>query len=292
MEIISYISFDDLTDLLGRNEETIDSLKKMWADSMKQCKCKHNKITYDDFLILMKGQTRESHRPSLVWGDQKANLVLSEIEDSLQGLSKSAHFGGRRRESETNPILEKSEEESDEKDLGLSQEKQRNWYHRKRSKSFDDLPTPETSFMEENNDISSKRLSVPNVRMRPSMVNGQTDSVRWIADECRKPLIANREQYKKHRDLRMALLEASKDFDIKCQARRAAMEGKELGSPVEGAGLIMKRGACTPKHVEYAHQQALLEAAVRRGGRQGHRRRKTQSDVTGMLTSEAADNAS
>lgn len=48
----------------------------------------------------------------------------------------------------------------------------------------------------------------------------------------------------------------------------------------------MKRGESTPKHIEDAHQEALFDAAVRRDGRrgQGHKRRKTQSDVTEMMT--------
>ena len=33
---------------------------KMWGDSMKAVNCSEARITYDDFLLLMKGQTREA----------------------------------------------------------------------------------------------------------------------------------------------------------------------------------------------------------------------------------------
>lgn len=57
-----YIRFADLTNLLGSSPETVDSLKKMWNESMQQCKCEDDRISYEDFLALMKGQKRESHR--------------------------------------------------------------------------------------------------------------------------------------------------------------------------------------------------------------------------------------
>lgn len=54
-----YISFDNVMDLMGRDGlESEDQMKEMWSDSMKACNCKNARITYDDFLLLMKGQTR------------------------------------------------------------------------------------------------------------------------------------------------------------------------------------------------------------------------------------------
>lgn len=49
--------------------------------------------------------------------------------------------------------------------------------------------------------------------------------MKWMPEEARVPLTANKAQYRKHRDLRMALLAASRDFDIKSRATRAALEG-------------------------------------------------------------------
>jgi len=53
-----FITFDDVLDLMG-NDATEDSLKQMYADSLNQCQCKHSRISYDDFVLLMKGQTRD-----------------------------------------------------------------------------------------------------------------------------------------------------------------------------------------------------------------------------------------
>jgi len=65
-------------DLMGSDAlQSEDDMRRMWGDSIKAIKSKHARITYDDFLLLMKGQTKEgtpSHelerdleaRPSLV----------------------------------------------------------------------------------------------------------------------------------------------------------------------------------------------------------------------------------
>lgn len=48
-------------DLLGSDAlHSEDIMRKMWGDSMKEANCNQARITYDDFLLLMKGQTKES----------------------------------------------------------------------------------------------------------------------------------------------------------------------------------------------------------------------------------------
>ncbi|KAG7340507.1 serine/threonine protein kinase [Nitzschia inconspicua] len=54
-----YVTLDDIMDLVGSDSTNEESLRKMWGDSMKACKCSTARITYDDFLLIMKGQTRE-----------------------------------------------------------------------------------------------------------------------------------------------------------------------------------------------------------------------------------------
>eukprot|EP00592_Proboscia_alata_P026969 CAMPEP_0194444248 /NCGR_PEP_ID=MMETSP0176-20130528/127161_1 /TAXON_ID=216777 /ORGANISM="Proboscia alata, Strain PI-D3" /LENGTH=1036 /DNA_ID=CAMNT_0039270601 /DNA_START=128 /DNA_END=3238 /DNA_ORIENTATION=+ len=53
----NYITFDDVLDLMG-NDATEDSLKEMYIESLDQCQCQHSRITYEDFLLLMKGQSK------------------------------------------------------------------------------------------------------------------------------------------------------------------------------------------------------------------------------------------
>jgi hypothetical protein len=48
-------------DLLGSDAlHSEDIMRKMWGDSMRAVNCNTTRITYDDFLLLMKGQTRDA----------------------------------------------------------------------------------------------------------------------------------------------------------------------------------------------------------------------------------------
>jgi len=52
----NYITLDDVLNLMG-NDGKKDDLKQMYDDSLDQCQCTQSRITYEDFLLLMKGQT-------------------------------------------------------------------------------------------------------------------------------------------------------------------------------------------------------------------------------------------
>lgn len=55
-----YITFDNVMDLLGDEAfETEDAMLNCWAESMKDVDCKTALITYEDFILLMKGQNRD-----------------------------------------------------------------------------------------------------------------------------------------------------------------------------------------------------------------------------------------
>ena len=55
-----YIIFENVMDLLGNDAlESEDTMRSMWGDSMKACNSKSAQITYDDFLLLMNGQTKQ-----------------------------------------------------------------------------------------------------------------------------------------------------------------------------------------------------------------------------------------
>jgi len=59
-----YINLDNVMDLLGSNgvENGRDAIQMMFEDCLKSCNAENARITYDDFLLLMKGQTREPHK--------------------------------------------------------------------------------------------------------------------------------------------------------------------------------------------------------------------------------------
>jgi len=60
----NYITLDDVLNLMG-NDGKQDDLKQMYDDSLDQCQCTQSRITYEDFLLLMKGQTikRDASNP-------------------------------------------------------------------------------------------------------------------------------------------------------------------------------------------------------------------------------------
>jgi len=86
-----YISFDDVLDLMG-SDATEETLRIMYQDSLKTCRSQHARITYEDFLLLMKGQTREG----FIKGEVQHSPVVSsrkqrmkpENEFSLDGSPK------------------------------------------------------------------------------------------------------------------------------------------------------------------------------------------------------------
>ena len=117
-------------------------------------------------------------------------------------------------------------------------------------------------------------------------------------------LVANRQLYRAHRHMRMAVLEASKRFEEQQAAHAREMILKEReGDDAEAsgfaqAGLVMRHGhhghvsseAIRQLMAENRKQQeAIVEKANRRGGRGRRSRKKTASDMSGMLSSMGQD---
>lgn len=122
------------------------------------------------------------------------------------------------------------------------------------------------------------------------------------SDDKLTPLVANRKLYRAHRQMRLAVLEASKRFEEE-QLRRTKAELQEAQQPSDqqpsdsrhfGAGLVMKRGK--KKEVSsdairslmserMSTQKTLVDIAARKGGRGRRARKKTVSDMSGMLLS-------
>lgn len=83
-----YVTLDDIMDLLGNDAlQSEDMMREMWGDSMKAVNCNQARITYEDFLLLMKGQTRESsesdisERPSSLKRLGSLRVVMEEKEE-------------------------------------------------------------------------------------------------------------------------------------------------------------------------------------------------------------------
>lgn len=251
-----YVTLDDLRDMLGNSAEA-HVLEKVWIESLNECKAHLDRITFSDFKRLMKGQPKATKNTS--------SQLLSE--KTLE------------------PVLEPVAEDQVERKGELSEEPPANGKPHGRSRSFDQRTHmwSSESKLNTNSDDDSLRSSNSLGRdaSRAVIITpfDEEESSKFLmtnpttANVKESPLVVNRALYRKHREMRLAVLEASKQFDIK----RKTMQFNSQ------AGLIMKRGAKAPDALEDKHTREMFEAAAQRGGRARRTRNKTVSDVTGMM---------
>lgn len=218
---------------------------------MQQCTAKDT-INFANFKKLMKGQPKEAVTPQSSFrrvgkgtGEfpERSLGILPEGE-SIEGSSGAFH--GTGIEEDTPLRFQKKKSRSHEFKTGVV---------------WDDL------------DRSA------NIAFLPS--KAEEDDKAEMSQTSASPLLANKALYRRHRGMRLAVLEASKQFDKK----RTDRQTKDL--PVQ-AGLIMKRGSMPPVELEDAHTRALFDAAAKRCGRSRRTKNKTVSDVTGMLIKSQA----
>lgn len=91
-------------DLMGSDAvQGEEALRKMWKESLKDCNCSAARITYDDFVLIMKGQTRdfETDAEGMKKSDSGQKLngawvhAVNKVDEKrnsnpkLEGLSKS-----------------------------------------------------------------------------------------------------------------------------------------------------------------------------------------------------------
>lgn len=79
-----------------------DMMREMWGDSMKAMNCSQARITYEDFLLLMKGQTRETtdvdalemvakHRNALEMSVSQLGVVMEERAEDMPATPPTIH---------------------------------------------------------------------------------------------------------------------------------------------------------------------------------------------------------
>ena len=114
---------------------------------------------------------------------------------------------------------------------------------------------------------------------------------RVVQDKTKSPLVINRTLYRAHREFRHTLTEACKRFEDE-QMRRAkeSLRAQESAGAKYTAGLVMRHGqALSDESIKKflaetkEQQQKKVDQANRRGGRGRHSRKKTTSDMSGML---------
>lgn len=122
-----------------------------------------------------------------------------------------------------------------------------------------------------------------------------------IKDDSLTPLVVNRKLYRAHRQMRLAVVEASKRFEDqqfkRTRSELMAQHDTDTKRPV-GAGLVMRRGHRKELSTDAIRKimgdrqsahQTLVDTAARRGGRGRRARKKTISDMSGMLLSISSD---
>jgi len=175
-------------------------------------------------------------------------------------------------------------------------------YVKRRSRSVGDEMDGEDPLAEKSEKKEEPHFEKDSRRamMLPEHDHNVTEIDALVKDETKSALVVNRKLYRAHRQMRLAVLEASKRFEEQ-QARHARdvilaqreSEGEE-DIKLYHAGLVMRHGhkrqvssesvkLLLKEHRE--KQQVLVEKATKRGGRGRRNRKKTCSDMSGMLFS-------
>jgi hypothetical protein len=256
------------------NVKEHEALEEIWSDSLKECKTRLNRITFEDFKALMKGTPKEP--PMRAVHSEPALPLETVMEGESAELKRNPFHSSPELDNLDNP---------NEKRLA---------YGKKRSQSHTVATTmwDSSAEFEKEAPANSSNSSSWYSMLFPS---SRDDAKKGASTATKTSTIgANRSLYRRHREIRVSVLEASKQFDKKRAERLTENNNSKHGvepsssSAVrpavhQSASLIMRRGAQPPIELEDAHQRALFEAAARRCGRMRRERNKTKSDVTGML---------
>jgi len=362
-----FITFDNVLDLMGADAAEEEEIRRMYIESLTHTRRPNNQINgpnpviyYEDFLLLMKGQTRDEYGNIYGAASPRLNPSLPSV---MLPSTASGNLGGLATlpELKLSPLTEENELDSptaispkslrkipidtslhsEESGSADAPEKVANTRtssvpvterERVRSYSFDDFDdqhregsppsTPKSPSGSTNANISATSataesnitgtyhiaLTLPEKTLikRDSIVNRiSTSSTRDSI------MVNNRELYRAHRKMRLAVLDASKRFEEET-ARRILAEIKAAhdnnpgntasnkltsnGNRDTKPGLIMRRGTGTHNNKQLSsesvrkllvqrekeHQKSLNEAS-KRGGR--NRRQRVVSDLSSMMNS-------
>lgn len=244
-----------------------EELEKIWRESLQECKARLDRITYEDFMRLMKGQSKDKLQSSFA---HSSGMLFASSGAILETMSLPVVPEGEL----PSHIRNESLSVADLQNVSLDAKTIRHIFGKKRSRSYEEKASVwEVSMASYSYE---ERMHAERDASRAVLLSSRSDghdSVKGASS-----LVANRQLYRKHREMRMAVLEASKQFDKKRDDYHFKSE-----PIISNAGLIMKRGARPPVELEDAHRRALFEAAAKRCGRTRQRRNKTVSDVTGMM---------
>lgn len=308
-----YITFENFMDLIGNGAvHSEDALREMWGEASTNNADAH--ITYEDFLLLMKGQTKPQPLPlplppmaqpiTPMLGQLSLHPVMEgATEHSLTGplgfMSPTSFDEGP--ELSDGPICIDDDEDGGALNQGFTEaiHHQTSGFAIKGSLAKPDAPSKgalsptkprSRSFDAEEPTAAPVWLKNP---LRPVAIpehNHSDDGANSkISEKSRTPLVVNRELYRAHRTMRQAVLDASKRLEEEQQRRACEEMRKEQAKSNKAAGLIMRHGGELSADAisQFVAQQQeevqakVLDASGRAGRR--HTRNRTSSDIRGMF---------
>lgn len=283
-----FITIDDIVDLMGSDGiESEERIRRTYVDGLKDIKCTSSKIVYEDFVMLMKGQTMDGEVAAVPLKEKKLPTLLESMrENSSTTLEPICETGLNIDETFSDDNIES---------IMPAKPKVKPVFGRQRSQSEGVLELAD-SFDD----------SIRSSQTRPSAGQGFALALPehdhndkkfddMLKDETKSSLAVNRNLYRAHRQMRLAVLEASKLFEEQ-QMKHVFKEEVKKSSARVGAGLVMKHGQSKKLSTDEVRkilrqrqeeQQTLVEKASKKGGRA--RRKKTVSDMTAMLASPAPE---
>jgi len=316
-----YITFENFMDLIGNGAgHSEEALRQMWGEASMHNTDAH--ITYEDFLLLMKGQSSQPKppmmRPTTPMVDKLSlHTVMESGHDQLRSSKTSSMAGGgfmspssfeMEAEHSDGPICIDDEVYDDGAlNQGFAEAMQHQGSGFAIRGSLAKPTTPDAPNAEERKARSisfdsDEAKSPPLVKplfQKNAMIavnlpehkgcDKNVTITNLINDKTKTPLVVNRELYRAHRSMRLAVLEASKRLEEEQQRRAREEMRKEQARSNSSAGLIMRHGGELSADAikqfvvqQQKEEQRKVQEATKRAGRR-HNRNKTASDIRGMF---------
>jgi len=325
-----YITFENFMDLIGNGAmHSEEVLREMWGEASINNADAY--ITYEDFLLLMKGQSKATKptqttqqpimnkklplQPVIEVVNEPTTPVgssLPEMKSSFRFVPCTTSFEEEEDQSD-GPICM---DDSDGDDVLVNPEFSEAMRHQNSGIMLKDSlskPPVTVSVSPENSRGRSKSVGEEEGKASPATTPTATtptaykkNSLRAINlpehvatdeklnsilnDKTKSSLVVNRELYRAHRNMRLAVLDSSKRLEEEQQRRaREEIRKEQARTRIAGAGLIMRHGGELSADAikqfvaqRKKEEQQKVQLAKSRGGRR-HNRNKTASDIRGMF---------
>jgi len=296
-----HITLNNVMDMMGSSGvHNSDGIREMFEETLKSINSEYDHITYEDFVLLMKGQLSDNNEHSAtdgVWSsldtvterddetfasDNLTNSNISGMESYDNGNSGFC-MGRHLLEEKVKQNSENAHKECETRTVTTCSAS--NYSTNNNSLSTDNL------YANSSPDKSSAHCHSRGGHRRSFSSPANPENEVILEAEAQNTLT------NKHRQLRRGVIEASKMFEekqskriMKAAALQMSKEAKNKGS---GAVLITIHGQ-SKELAEKVHgmmkerkfeQQNIIKRGCRKSGRGRHNRKKVVSDLSVMLSS-------